>query len=438
MDKVCNICGGVKFNTGPNGRKSIEGSYPRCETCQSLERHRSIRSVFKKLHELKKLNKLTALQFSKDHSVDPKWFKKFECSIYGGANSLDLCKIDRPNNSYDIVICNHVLEHVENDTLALNEMLRILNPNGIIFLTLPDPARLSKTKDWGFPDQNLHGHYRCYGSDIEKKFDNEVPEAIWCRINLIDNITNTKDVAYILCKKINDLYGFLAKPNKNELKIESFSTSTEFMKVQGWMDKRVPNIVEIWHNIFIQNNKFSSTLEIGVHHGRFFLILERLTPKSSKCFAVDVFEDQEKNIDNSGCGSFDLFMDNINTLAAYPSRVTPYKSDSFNIRALKMPQSFSLISIDGGHTKDHTYFDLSYADQTIDPGGLIILDDFNNPNWLGVMDGAIHFLNQANKRIAPIMVGYNKLFLTTISESSVVQKKMEDSIIDHLGPNALG
>ena len=78
--------------------------------------------------------------------------------------------------------------------------------------------------------------------------------------------------------------------------------------------------------------------------------------------------------------------------------------------------------------KEHTAFDLRYADATIRPSGLVVLDDFNNINWLGVMEGALDFLGKPDRRLAPFMAGFNKLFLTTIAESGKVRHAMEKHI----------
>ena len=80
--------------------------------------------------------------------MEEKWFGGFEVSIYGSNNSLDLQEIEREDGLYDIVICNHVLEHVENDRQAFREILRILKPAGFLQFSVPSPTQYTKTKDW--------------------------------------------------------------------------------------------------------------------------------------------------------------------------------------------------------------------------------------------------------------------------------------------------
>ena len=201
----CVICGGQSFGAGPGGRKAVTGLLPRCETCQSLERHHAIRGFFSRIYDRDLFGKLAVLQFSQDAAVKPEWFRSYEFSVYGGHNSLDLQNVDRPSHSYDLVICNHVLEHVPDDGAALRELTRIVKADGIVFLTVPDPARRTETKDWGFPDQTRHGHFREYGSDISERFARHVPSVFVFKAQMEDVVTRTPDIAYIFAHRQNDL-----------------------------------------------------------------------------------------------------------------------------------------------------------------------------------------------------------------------------------------
>lgn len=49
---------------------------------------------------------------------------------------VNVCKLPYPNNTYDYVICDQVIEHVEgNVQTAVNEMRRVLKPKGIAIIT---------------------------------------------------------------------------------------------------------------------------------------------------------------------------------------------------------------------------------------------------------------------------------------------------------------
>jgi SAM-dependent methyltransferase len=184
---------------------AVTGKPPRCETCQSLERHRAIRGFFHSILDDQLFATLDTLQFSADPAVKPDWFRQYEYSVFGGHNSLDMQKVDRPSGRYDLIICNHVLEHVPSDGDALRELSRIVNKDGIVFLTVPDPARRRKTVDWGYPDESRHGHFREYGMDIVDKFDRHIPNMLALKTNLKDGATGTTDIAFIFAHRQNRL-----------------------------------------------------------------------------------------------------------------------------------------------------------------------------------------------------------------------------------------
>ncbi len=84
----------------------------------------------------------------------------------------DICKLPFRDAEFDAVICNHVLEHIPDDRLAMRELRRILRPGGVAVLMVPfqpdrqtyedptvvDPER--RTELFGQFD-----HVRLYGSD---------------------------------------------------------------------------------------------------------------------------------------------------------------------------------------------------------------------------------------------------------------------------------
>jgi SAM-dependent methyltransferase len=55
----------------------------------------------------------------------------------GNMRSADLTAAPFPDDSFDIVICSHVLEHVPDDAKAMRELLRILRPGGRALLLTP-------------------------------------------------------------------------------------------------------------------------------------------------------------------------------------------------------------------------------------------------------------------------------------------------------------
>jgi SAM-dependent methyltransferase len=195
----CPICGSTAFEPGPKGRLSPSGVLPRCAKCRSLERHRIFRLMFERLG-LELLEGWSAIQFSPDPTIDPKWFARYELSIFGEPGGEDIQRIGRPNAAFDLVGCSHVLEHVADDRAALNELLRIAAPDGLLFLVVPDPFREEKTRDWGFPKPEKHGHYRVYGADIVERFRAYIPTQPVLAYRGEDPVTGEREGCFLLPK----------------------------------------------------------------------------------------------------------------------------------------------------------------------------------------------------------------------------------------------
>ena len=81
------------------------------------------------------------------------------------------------DNSFDFILCNHVLEHVYDDDLAIIELRRVLKNNGVAILQVPLNLKLKNTID-GRDINNLkkrnelfgqYDHLRVYGNDFFDK-----------------------------------------------------------------------------------------------------------------------------------------------------------------------------------------------------------------------------------------------------------------------------
>lgn len=195
----CNICGGQRFVRGPGRRLSPTGKRPKCAGCGSLERHRAFHRLFRGLGP-RRLRALRCLQFSRDPTVDAGWFESYEVSVFNKRNSLDLQQIARPDGSYDIIVCNHVLEHVPDYRAALRELGRILSARGFLFLSFPDPYGFARTLDWGYPHPRDSLHYRRFGRDVEDVFRQLLPDCHIVAVASADPATGTADLGYVLTR----------------------------------------------------------------------------------------------------------------------------------------------------------------------------------------------------------------------------------------------
>jgi SAM-dependent methyltransferase len=200
MAVECNICGNAEFIPGPGNRMGQNGTPPRCRKCHSVERHRIGRRVVTAIRERERFRKLDLLQLSVDPVVARGWFASTETSVYGGANSIDVQSIDRPDGRYGFIVCSHILEHVADPRRAIRELGRVLSAEGLLFLAYPDPCRRAVTIDWGFPEPRQHGHYRIFGTDFEAEFRDLFPEFYAIAILDTDEVTGFPDVLYLVTK----------------------------------------------------------------------------------------------------------------------------------------------------------------------------------------------------------------------------------------------
>ncbi|BFM43690.1 class I SAM-dependent methyltransferase [Flavobacterium sp. CFS9] len=89
----------------------------------------------------------------------------------------DICNLPFKDNEYDVILCNHVLEHIPDDTKAMQELFRVLKPGGMAILQIPqDLSRAVTFADDTITDQKerarifgQYDHVRIYGRDYFDK-----------------------------------------------------------------------------------------------------------------------------------------------------------------------------------------------------------------------------------------------------------------------------
>jgi hypothetical protein len=180
--------------------------------------------------------------------------------------------------------------------------------------------------------------------------------------------------------------------------------------------------------------------EIGVHHGKLFILLYLLGRAPERAVAIDLFEDQHLNIDLSGSGDLAKFHRN---LARHTdgARLVLYQGNSMDlsgadlVRLAEGPLRF--ISVDGGHTAEITAHDLAVADAALAEGGIIVLDVAFNEQWPGVADGVQrHFARRPN--LMPFAIGANKTYFCRPSHRDAYRAAAAAVASDATMPEFLG
>lgn len=216
----CPVCESKFRKFLPYGRKSRSNAL--CPKCLALERHRLIWLYLKRktdffTKEAKMLHVAPELCFmSRFESLENLEYITADIESPLAKVKMDIHEIPFEDNSVDIIFCNHVLEHVDDDMRALSEMRRVLKPGGWailqvpFFYPLPETTYEDKTiiapkereKAFGQDD-----HVRMYGEDysarlagsgfqvVEERFIDELSQEEKTRFALPD-----KEVIYKVVK----------------------------------------------------------------------------------------------------------------------------------------------------------------------------------------------------------------------------------------------
>ena len=108
-------------------------------------------------------------------------FKKMDNLDYTSADlfspivdvKADILDLPFADNSFDVIVCNHVLEHIVDDRKAMSELYRVMKPGGWGILQVPMKNSLEKTyEDFTITDPKerqkhfgQYDHVRWYGMD---------------------------------------------------------------------------------------------------------------------------------------------------------------------------------------------------------------------------------------------------------------------------------
>jgi SAM-dependent methyltransferase len=168
---ICGYIGPFKDINPPTGLRK----HAKCPKCNSLERHRIQYLVVQSiLNGLDNTAKQKMLHFApEEFFIDffSTQFCEYETAdlyMEGVDYKVDLQNLPFSDSSYDFVFASHVLEHIPDDKKALQEIRRILKPNGIAILPVPLVAK--KTIEYPEPNPHETYHVRAPGLDYADRY----------------------------------------------------------------------------------------------------------------------------------------------------------------------------------------------------------------------------------------------------------------------------
>lgn len=112
----------------------------------------------------------------------------------------DICNLPFEDNTYDIIFCNHVLEHIPDDIKAMQELYRVLKKGGMGIFQIPQElSRATTFEDDSITDKKerakifgQYDHVRIYGKDYFDKLRSvgfKVDEVDYTKTLLEEEIT---------------------------------------------------------------------------------------------------------------------------------------------------------------------------------------------------------------------------------------------------------
>lgn len=200
---ICPICNTHFSKFLPYGRINPRPN-ALCPKCQALERHRLIWLYLQERTQFFN-RKMDVLHIAPEAC----FMRPFE-SMHGSANitadiesplakvKMDIHRIPFKDNSFDAVLCNHVLEHVQDDIKAMSEICRVLRPGGFAVLQVPffNPLPDKTYEDFSITDARARekafgqdDHVRKYGRDYAERMSRAGLKAV------ADNFVNEKSEA---------------------------------------------------------------------------------------------------------------------------------------------------------------------------------------------------------------------------------------------------
>ena len=217
--KECPLCGCRRRKFLPYGYVTQRDN-ALCPNCLALERHRTLWlwllresdigrgavALPRLLHVAPEVALMR--KFHKIYAAQPADYVTADLESPLADLHLDIQHIPLEDESFDVVICNHIMEHVEDDRLAMREILRIMRKGGWGVILSPVDLQREKTfEDDTITDEaertrifGQYDHRRIYGRDYAERLRDAGFEVYEC------------DYANLIPAKEKQLYALTDEP----------------------------------------------------------------------------------------------------------------------------------------------------------------------------------------------------------------------------------
>jgi len=155
-----------------------------CPWCLSLERHRLMWIYLQEQTNIY-TDQVKVLHFAPEHQLQEHLSKQPNID-YTSADldmptamvKMDITNITFESNTFDVILCNHVLEHIPDDAKAMSELFKVLKPGGWAILQTPMSKEAKTIEDVTLTDPKemerrfgQNDHVRIYGLDKKDRLE---------------------------------------------------------------------------------------------------------------------------------------------------------------------------------------------------------------------------------------------------------------------------
>ena len=115
-DTICPYCGSL-----PRTRRLWKLLFEELKITGKVLHFSPSRSLYRRLRKIKTIEYIST-DFENEFLADKQY---------------DITNLDVSSNHFDFIICYHILEHIENDAKAIEELFRVLKPEGTVIIQTP-------------------------------------------------------------------------------------------------------------------------------------------------------------------------------------------------------------------------------------------------------------------------------------------------------------
>lgn len=156
-----------------------------------------------------------------------------------------ITNISLPDNSFHIILCTEVLEHISNTSVAFQELARLLKPNGQLIITVPFAYPLHE-EPYDFVRLTPHQLYECARKNnleiteiVTSGNELEVMATVWCNMWTRMNRANLDPL-----KKLQEIWNLLMVFSMNAIttiasnKIDSILPKKYYLNAMAVFQKK--------------------------------------------------------------------------------------------------------------------------------------------------------------------------------------------------------